>query len=79
MWFELGTRHQPPRSFLVGAVRAKARDIQKMAGQATVGALTPHHLLSPMQQAILNGLKKVGHKAEEAWEDMTDDPNGQSR
>ena len=79
VWFELGTRRQPPRSFLVGAVRAKGREIQKMAGQATAGALTPHHLLSPLQWAILHGLQKAGHKAQEAWEDMTDDPNGQSR
>jgi hypothetical protein len=41
VWFELGTIHQPPRSFLAGAARAKGRAIQKMAGQATEDSPRP--------------------------------------
>jgi phage gpG-like protein len=76
VWFELGTMHQPPRSFLVGALRAKARDIHKMAGQSAAAAMAPHHLLSPEMRAVVHGLKKIGHKVEELREDMLEEDKG---
>jgi hypothetical protein len=73
VWFELGTRNQPPRSFLVGAVRAKGREIQKMAGQAAAKAVAGHHLLSPEMKALLHMAEKLGHKAKDKFEESLDD------
>jgi hypothetical protein len=62
VWFELGTVKQPPRSFLVGAVRAKARDIRKMAGQTVVRTIAAH---GPGLHDAIHLAKKIGHKAKE--------------
>jgi hypothetical protein len=62
VWFELGTVRQPPRSFLVGAVRAKGRDIQKMAGQSVAGAMGAH---GPGLHDAIHLAKKIGHKAKD--------------
>jgi hypothetical protein len=64
-WFELGTKNQPPRSFLAGAVRAKGRDIQKMAGRTVAGAMGAHHLLSPEMRHLLHLAKKIGHEVKD--------------
>lgn len=71
-WFELGTRHQPPRSFLAGAVRAKGRDIQKLAGQAVAKTMSGH-LLSPEMRHLLHDLKRVGHEVKELFEIVTEE------
>lgn len=74
VWFELGTMHQPPRSFLAGAARAKARDVQKMAGKSAADAMKPSHLLSPEMRYVLHGLEKIGHQLKESSKIITEDP-----
>jgi hypothetical protein len=62
VWFELGTKNQPPRSFLVGAVRSKGRSIRKMAGQTVVQTIAAH---GPGLHDVIHIAKKLGHKAKE--------------
>lgn len=79
VWFELGTRRQPPRSFLAGAARAMEPKIHQMAGRQIAQAAGPSHLLSPLQRYVLHGLEKAGHSLKESWETMTHDDERHDR
>lgn len=70
VWFELGTMHQPPRSFLAGALRARARAIQKVVGQSMADAMRPHQTPG---MYVLHGLEKIGHQVKEHAEIITED------
>lgn len=39
LWFELGTRNQPPRSFLVGALTHKMDEVEEIIGGIAEGAI----------------------------------------
>jgi hypothetical protein len=43
LWFELGTRRQPPRSFLAAAAMVKEREIKRILGYDMVHSLFTRH------------------------------------
>lgn len=43
LWHELGTVHVPPRPFLSGACKAKAREVQHELGHKMVGSVLTMH------------------------------------
>lgn len=73
VWFELGTKNQPPRSFLAGAAMAMEGKIHQMAGRTIAAAVGPAHLLSPELRYVLHGLQKAGHSLKESWDTLTEE------
>ena len=69
-WQELGTRHIPPRSFLVSSAISSEGKIARMAAAATVAALSGHGRNAHDVREMFHLLHKAGHALYELGEDL---------
>jgi hypothetical protein len=67
---ELGTSHIPPRSFLVSSAIASEDRIHRLAGAATVAALSGHGRHASELSEMLHLLREAGHELKELAEDL---------
>lgn len=70
---ELGTNRIPPRSFLVSSAIASEDRIHRMAGAATVAALSGHGRHARDIRELLHLLHLAGHAIKESVEDLLGD------
>jgi hypothetical protein len=70
---ELGTSRIPPRSFLVSSAIASEDRIHRMAGAATVAALSGVGHNARDVRELLHLLHRAGHALKELGEDLLDD------
>ena len=79
---ELGTKHIPPRSFLVSSAIASEGRIHRMAGATAVAALSGYGRNARDVREMLHLLHAAGHVFKEAIDDLLDDDedsNGKRR
>lgn len=81
LYQELGTKHIPPRSFLVSSAIASEERIIRMAGAATVAALSGHGRHTRDVRELLHLLHRAGHQIKEQVEDLLegDDDSDEGR
>ncbi|MGX9431765.1 HK97 gp10 family phage protein [Bradyrhizobium sp. LeoA1S1] len=70
---ELGTKKIPPRSFLVSSAISSEDKIHRMAGAATVAALSGHGRHARDVRELLHLLHRAGHAIKETITDLFDD------
>jgi hypothetical protein len=73
VWQELGTKHIPPRSFLVSSAIASEDRIHRMAAATTIAALSGYGRHASEIREILHLLHRAGHAFKELVDDLLDD------
>jgi hypothetical protein len=72
-WQELGTRHIPPRSFLVSSAISSEDKIHRMAAAATIAAFSGYGRHASEVREMLHLLHQAGHALKELGEDLLHD------
>src|SRR5450432_2515129 len=58
VWHELGTAKSPPRSFLMGAARAKEAEIHAMAAKAVAAVVSGGHMFGSEMREFIHAVKQ---------------------
>jgi phage gpG-like protein len=79
VWQELGTKHIPPRSFLVSSAISSEDKIHKMAAAATIAAFCGHGRNAHDIREMLHLLHRAGHALKELGEEIFHDDDDEER
>ena len=71
-WQELGTKHIPPRSFLVSSAIASEDRIHRMATATTIAAFSGYGRHAGEAREIIELFHRAGHALRELGEDLLD-------